>query len=104
MRIAGSNSFRKMLLMSHPFNHVSMHDKIISTRWPNDKVRISIPVTTLVLLLQCQLTFPSSMNCIYLALRSSKTTAAALRPGAPITPPPGCAPLPHRYSPFTGVL
>lgn len=35
---------------------------------------------------------------------SSKTTAAALRPGAPITPPPGCAPLPQRYSPFTGVL
>ncbi|RWW06693.1 hypothetical protein GW17_00029964 [Ensete ventricosum] len=27
---------------------------------------------------------------------SSITTEAALRPGAPITPPPGCVPLPHR--------
>jgi len=41
---------------------------------------------------------------IYFAFRSSKTTEAALRPGAPITPPPGWAPLPQRYSPFTGVL
>ena len=31
-------------------------------------------------------------------------TIAALCPGAPITPPPGCAPLPHKYNPATGVL
>lgn len=28
---------------------------------------------------------------------------AALRPHAPITPPPGCVAAPHIYSPFTGV-
>ncbi|SPF33818.1 hypothetical protein SBA4_1350022 [Candidatus Sulfopaludibacter sp. SbA4] len=28
---------------------------------------------------------------------------AQLYPGAPITPPPGCAPDPHKYSPSTGV-
>ena len=28
---------------------------------------------------------------------------AQLNPGAPITPPPGCAPDPHRNKPFTGV-
>jgi hypothetical protein len=26
-----------------------------------------------------------------------------LRPAAPCTPPPGCAPAPHRYSPCSGV-
>ncbi len=35
--------------------------------------------------------------------KSSRTTIAALWPGAPVTPPPGCALLPHRYSPRTGV-
>lgn len=35
---------------------------------------------------------------------SSRATRAALRPGAPITPPPGWAPLPHKYSPCSGVL
>ncbi len=35
--------------------------------------------------------------------KSSRTTIAALRPGAPVTPPPGCALLPQRYSPRTGV-
>jgi hypothetical protein len=24
-------------------------------------------------------------------------------PGTPVTPPPGCAPAPHRYSPATGI-
>uniref|UniRef100_A0A3Q7F7E8 Uncharacterized protein n=1 Tax=Solanum lycopersicum TaxID=4081 RepID=A0A3Q7F7E8_SOLLC len=36
-------------------------------------------------------------------LKSSMTTCAALRPGAPITPPPGCVPLPHKYRPSIGV-
>ena len=31
------------------------------------------------------------------------TAHAALRPGAAMMPPPGCAPEPHRYSPRTGV-
>src|SRR2546425_3545513 len=35
--------------------------------------------------------------------KSSRTTIAALWPGAPVTPPPGCALLPQRYSPRTGV-
>lgn len=34
---------------------------------------------------------------------SFSISRAALKPGAPITPPPGCAPEPHRYSPLTGV-
>lgn len=37
-------------------------------------------------------------------LISRRTKWAALRPGAPITPPPGCAPLPHKYKPLSGVL
>ena len=32
-----------------------------------------------------------------------RISRAALYPGAPITPPPGCAPDPHRYRPRTGV-
>src|SRR5205085_11080704 len=35
--------------------------------------------------------------------RSCRTARAALCPGAPVTPPPGCAPEPHRYSPAIGV-
>src|SRR3989449_3073121 len=35
--------------------------------------------------------------------QSSRTAIAALWPAAPITPPPGCAPAPHRYKPRTGV-
>src|SRR5207245_2463457 len=35
--------------------------------------------------------------------QSSSTAIAALWPAAPITPPPGCAPAPHRYRPRTGV-
>ena len=35
--------------------------------------------------------------------KSSRTTIAALWPGAPVTPPPGCALLPQRYRPRTGV-
>src|SRR5881296_4508904 len=35
--------------------------------------------------------------------KSSRATIAALRPGAPVTPPPGWALLPQRYSPRTGV-
>ena len=35
--------------------------------------------------------------------KSSRATIAALRPGAPVTPPPGCALLPQRYRPRTGV-
>src|SRR5207245_1817899 len=35
--------------------------------------------------------------------QSSRTAIAALWPAAPITPPPGCAPAPHKYSPRTGV-
>src|SRR5206468_11065312 len=35
--------------------------------------------------------------------RSAFTTRAALWPGAPITPPPGCVPEPQRYSPRRGV-
>ena len=31
------------------------------------------------------------------------TALAALCPGAPVTPPPGCAPEPHRYRPGTGI-
>ena len=40
--------------------------------------------------------------CICLPL-SLSTTKAQLRPAAPCTPPPGCAPAPHRYSPCSGV-
>src|SRR5262245_19999578 len=32
-----------------------------------------------------------------------KITRAAFHPAAPITPPPGCAAEPHRYSPLIGV-
>ena len=35
--------------------------------------------------------------------RSASTAAAALCPGAPVTPPPGWAPEPHRYSPGSGM-
>ena len=35
--------------------------------------------------------------------RSFRISRAALCPGAPMTPPPGCAPEPHRYRPLTGV-
>src|SRR6266571_2617362 len=35
--------------------------------------------------------------------KASRATIAALRPGAPVTPPPGCALLPQRYRPRTGV-
>ena len=34
---------------------------------------------------------------------SFNISRAALYPGAPITPPPGCAPDPHKYRPRTGV-
>ena len=36
-------------------------------------------------------------------LRSAMTSRAAFRPGAAVTPPPGCAPEPARYSPSTGI-
>jgi hypothetical protein len=35
--------------------------------------------------------------------KSRSTSRAQLCPGAPVTPPPGCAPAPHRYSPLIGV-
>src|SRR5437016_4030217 len=35
--------------------------------------------------------------------QSRNTWCAALCPGAPVTPPPGCAPAPHKYSPAIGV-
>ena len=35
--------------------------------------------------------------------RSARISRAAFRPGAPVTPPPGCAPDPARYSPSTGI-
>jgi hypothetical protein len=35
--------------------------------------------------------------------KSRSTSRAQLCPGAPVTPPPGCAPEPHRYRPLTGV-
>ena len=34
---------------------------------------------------------------------SRSTSRAAFRPFAPVTPPPGCVPAPHRYSPRIGV-
>jgi len=34
--------------------------------------------------------------------RSRSTSRAQLRPGKPVTPPPGCAPEPHRYRPLSG--
>ena len=34
---------------------------------------------------------------------SAKIATAALCPGAPVTPPPGCAPDPHRYRPGSGI-
>ena len=34
---------------------------------------------------------------------SRNISRAALCPGTPVTPPPGCAPEPHRYSPLNGV-
>lgn len=36
--------------------------------------------------------------------RAASTAEAAILPGAPITPPPGCAPAPHSSSRGTGVL
>src|SRR5688572_12552260 len=35
--------------------------------------------------------------------RSRMISRAQLYPAAPITPPPGCAPDPHRYKPRSGV-
>ena len=35
--------------------------------------------------------------------RSDRMRCAALNPGAPVTPPPGCVPAPHRYSARIGV-
>src|SRR5581483_6348729 len=35
--------------------------------------------------------------------QSRRTCFAALCPGAPVTPPPGCAPAPHRYRPLIGL-
>ena len=34
---------------------------------------------------------------------SRRISRAAFMPGTPVTPPPGCAPAPHRYSPATGI-
>ena len=34
---------------------------------------------------------------------SFNTSRAAFTPGIPVSPPPGCVPAPHRYSPATGV-
>src|SRR5882724_3662850 len=34
--------------------------------------------------------------------KSAMISRAALWPGAPVTPPPGCVPDPHMYSPFRG--
>ena len=47
----------------------------------------------------------SAIACGYLRrfLRSAITSRAALRPGVAVTPPPGCAPEPARYSPSTGI-
>jgi hypothetical protein len=39
----------------------------------------------------------------YCLLRSEMTRRAALCPGAPVTPPPGWAPDPHRYRFWIGV-
>jgi uncharacterized protein (TIGR00369 family) len=39
----------------------------------------------------------------YCFAQSLSTAFAALCPGPPITPPPGCTPEPHRYSPSIGV-
>ena len=36
-------------------------------------------------------------------LKSRMISRAALCPGKPVTPPPGCAPEPHRYSPASGM-
>ena len=35
--------------------------------------------------------------------KSLNTTRAQFLPGAPITPPPGCVPAPHKYRPGNGV-
>src|SRR5262249_36686329 len=41
---------------------------------------------------------------IHMSLRwSAIITCAALWPGAPVTPPPGCVPAPQRYKPSIGV-
>ena len=34
--------------------------------------------------------------------KSAMISRAALWPGAPVTPPPGCVPEPHMYNPFSG--
>ncbi len=34
---------------------------------------------------------------------SRRISRAALRPAAPLTPPPGCAPAPHKYRPSIGI-
>ena len=39
----------------------------------------------------------------FLFFKSWMTWSAANLPGVPITPPPGCAPAPQMYKPFTGV-
>jgi hypothetical protein len=56
-----------------------------------------------------------SIQCLYTSLlllsnhlsrhrpKSLKTTRAQFLPGAPITPPPGCVPAPHKYRPGNGV-
>jgi len=36
-------------------------------------------------------------------LKSRTISRAALCPGSPVTPPPGCAPAPHRYNPASGM-
>ncbi len=51
----------------------------------------------------CIVFIPLDHANLHLIPLSLSATLAASRPGAPMTPPPGCAPLPHRYRPRTGV-
>src|SRR5437660_180592 len=47
--------------------------------------------------------FPDTPKPCYCFAQSLSRALAALCPGAPITPPPGCVPEPQRYKPLMGV-
>src|SRR5205814_3733358 len=65
-------------------------------RVPRDALRMIQPVDELIEVLERD-------QGLLLLLRSFRTVSAALRPLAPLTPPPGWVPAPHRYRLPSGV-
>src|SRR5208282_1472165 len=81
----------------------------LSTSWNIDK--LSVPSAQSLLTLRLFFLFLSfgiphrtlfQQSQFFPRRKSCNTCFAALCPGAPVTPPPGCAPAPHKYNPAIG--